>query len=109
MAFFPYFSCNNNVAFCIRRSFSSAAASAAFGECFLTKEVIDSVCETFQNGNDVELKNQKDRVEVREMKVRNVSKQKTRQTGRLIAYSAELAKRRPASGGILMVSQYQAQ
>lgn len=82
---------------------------AAFGECFLTKEVIDSVCETFRKGNDVELKNQKDRVEVREMKVRNVSKQKERQTGRLIAYGAELAKRRPASGGILMVSQYQAQ
>ena len=83
---------------------------AAYGECFFTKEVIDSVCETFQKGNDVELKNQKDRVEVREMKIRNVSKQRIRQTARIITYGSGLLSRcTSTSEGILMARQSKAQ
>lgn len=39
----------------------------AFGECFIPKEILDSVCESLIQGHDVELKKQKTRVEVIEL------------------------------------------
>ncbi|MBO5570185.1 MAG: hypothetical protein J6A79_14795 [Clostridia bacterium] len=77
---------------------------SAFGECFLTKDVIDAVCETFQKGNDVELENHQDKVKVKEMKVRNVPKQKTQHHARLLSYSSRI-QNMAATGGILKVSQ----
>ena len=36
----------------------------SFGECFLTGDMIFSICETFKGGSDIELRKQKDRVDL---------------------------------------------
>ena len=41
--------------------------SDAFGECFLPKEILDSICESLLHGHDVELKKQKNRVDIIEL------------------------------------------
>ena len=41
--------------------------SDTYGECFIPKEILDSICDSLQNGHDVELKKQKNRVDVIEL------------------------------------------
>ena len=38
--------------------------SEYFGESYLTKEMVYTICESFQNGNDVELRKQKKSVDI---------------------------------------------
>ncbi len=40
----------------------------AFGECFLTKELLDSICESLSEDKDIELKAKKDGIEIIELK-----------------------------------------
>lgn len=76
---------------------------SAYGECFLTKEVIDSACELFRKGEDVVVKQKKDTVEVHEVKVRKYKKPAARQAARAGAYAKALEAK--GHGGILMVTQ----
>lgn len=39
-----------------------------YGNCYISGEQIDSICECFENGNDVELRKKRDRVEIIELK-----------------------------------------
>lgn len=41
--------------------------SEAYGECFISKEILDSICDSLSCGHDVELKKQKNRVDVIEL------------------------------------------
>ena len=47
-----------------------------FGECFLTNELIYSICESFQNGIDVELRKQKKGIDIIKLIKKKVSTEK---------------------------------
>ena len=52
---------------------------AAFGECYITKELIDSICKAFEKNYDVALNKKKDGVDVREVnKPTKVKRQEAR-------------------------------
>lgn len=46
---------------------------SGFGEYLVTKELLDSICESLSNGRDVELKRKKDSVEIIELKKKRIS------------------------------------
>ena len=46
----------------------------SFGKIYFTKELLDSICESFSNGKDVELKKKKDSIDVIELKKKNISR-----------------------------------
>ena len=58
-----------------------------FGKCYVTKDIVDSVCESLDSGKDVELKKQKDGIDVIELKKKRVNTQKTEKSRRLSAYT----------------------
>lgn len=66
---------------------------AAFGECYITKELIDSICKAFERNYDVALNKKKDGVDVREVnKPTKVKRQEAsaRSTARILSYNAFL-------------------
>lgn len=89
---------------------------AAFGECFFTKDLIYSMCETLQDGNDFELRKQKDRIDLIKLIRKKVNVQEKRPAARqrITAYGMMLGGRRdltqipgkaPRQGGIMTMSQ----
>ena len=46
----------------------------SFGKVYFTKDLLDSICESFSNGKDVELKKKKDSIDVIELKKKNISR-----------------------------------
>jgi len=81
---------------------------AVFGQCYLTKELICSICESFEGGTDVELKKLKDRVDLIELKRKKVPEKDTKPR-RQAAYARQPQSRNtpvPCScSGIMMMSQ----
>ena len=62
-----------------------------FGDCYITREVIDSIYKAFEHNADVVLKKQKDGVDISEMKKpTRVSKAKVHQGERIMKYSEML-------------------
>ncbi len=49
-----------------------------FGDCYLTNELLYSICESFQNGNDVELRKQKNGIDIIKLIKKKVSTEKKR-------------------------------
>ena len=86
---------------------------AAFGECYITKELIDSICKAFERNYDVALNKKKDGVDVREVnKPTKVKRQEAsaRSTARILSYNALLnaskgKKAVVADGGIMRMCQ----
>lgn len=80
-----------------------------FGQCFLTRELLCSICESFEYGRDIELKKQKDHVDIIELKKKKVSDQSNRQRPKQIPYDAIVSPIRRTSmlhtGGILRETQ----
>jgi hypothetical protein len=64
-----------------------------FGDCYITREVIDSIYKAFEHNADVVLKKQKDGVDISEMKKpTRVSKAKVHQNERILKYSDMLCR-----------------
>ncbi len=63
-----------------------------FGDCFITNEVVDSICMAFGHNADVQLKKQKDGVDICEMK-KPKRCTKPRQSERILKYNASLVKK----------------
>ena len=60
---------------------------AAFGECYITKELVDSICKAFERNYDVILNKKKDGVEIREVNRPNtVNRKSSRSNARILAY-----------------------
>ena len=62
---------------------------AAFGECYITKELIDSICKAFGRNYDIALNKKKDGVELREVnKPTKLKRQEAaaRSTARILSY-----------------------
>ena len=84
---------------------------AAFGECYITKELIDSICKAFGRNYDVALNKKKDGVELREVnKPTKVKRQEARSNARILSYTALLnaskgKKAVAADGGIMRMCQ----
>lgn len=86
---------------------------AAFGECYITKELIDSICKAFEKNYDVVLNKKKDGVDVREVnKPTKVKRQEAaaRSTARILSYNAFLNATKgnrtvAADGGIMRMRQ----
>lgn len=83
---------------------------AAFGECFITRELIDSICKFFGNNMDVVLMKQKDGVDIREMKKpKRVPNPDTSRSARLLTYNARIRESQrmgfPTVGGIMRSCQ----
>lgn len=80
-----------------------------FGQCFLTRELLCSICESFEHGHDIELKKQKDHVDIIELKKKKVTDQNTRQRSNQTPYGGMIRPiRRPSklhTGGILRQTQ----
>ena len=80
-----------------------------FGQCFLTRELLCSICESFEHGHDIELKKQKDHVDIIELKKKKVSDQSSRPRAKQMPYRGMISPaRRPAiphPGGILLENQ----
>ena len=80
-----------------------------FGQCFLTRELLCSICESFEHGRDIELKKQKDHVDIIELKKKKVCHQSTRQRPKQMPHDAMISPIRGASilhtGGILRETQ----
>ena len=83
--------------------------TAVFGQCYITKELIVSICDSFENGHDVELKKQKDRVDVIELKKKKVADQTIKQAAGRVAYDKLMTPMRISSqcyaGGIMLGNQ----
>lgn len=83
--------------------------TAVFGQCYLTRELICSICDSFESGHDVELKKQKDRVDVIELKKKKIADQSFRQHVRPLAYNEIVSPIRrsshPLTGGVLLGNQ----
>ena len=64
---------------------------AAFGECYITKEVIDSVCQRFERNVDVVMKKQKDGIDVSDLRRpdRVITKSPSQRT-RILSYAQRL-------------------
>ena len=85
---------------------------AAFGECYITKELIDSICKAFEKNYDVALNKKKDGVDVREVnKPTKVKRQEARSNTRILAYEKLLRSAKGmqptmvAEGGIMRMRQ----
>ncbi len=83
--------------------------ATVFGQCYLTRELICSIYDSFESGHDVELKKQKDRVDVIELKKKKIADQSIRQHARPLAYNEIVSPIRrsshPLTGGVLLGSQ----
>ena len=84
---------------------------AAFGECYITKELIDSICKAFGRNYDVALNKKKDGVELREVnKPTKVKRQEARSNARILSYEMLLRSAKDkhsmvAEGGIMRMRQ----
>lgn len=86
---------------------------AAFGECYITKELIDSICKAFGRNYDVALNKKKDGVELREVnKPTKLKRQEAaaRSTARILSYNALLNASKgnrnvAVDGGIMRICQ----
>ena len=83
---------------------------AAFGDCYITRELIDSICKFFERNLDVVLMKQKDGVDIREMKKpKRVPLQDASHNARLLTYSARIRESQRMGilpmGGIMRSSQ----
>ena len=67
----------------------------AFGECLLTKELLDSICECLSEEKDIELRRKKDGIEISELKKRKVKVPAPRR-------HKETSDSRSAHGGIMV-------
>ena len=74
-----------------------------FGRCYVTKDIVDSICDSMNNGKDIELKKQKDSVDVIELKKKRVSthKQGSRRLSEYTQLTADLLK----NGGLFRINQ----
>ena len=73
------------------RELSEEYQIVVFGDCYITREVIDSIYKAFEHNADVVLKKQKDGVDISEMKKpTRVSKAKVHQGERILKYSEML-------------------
>ena len=70
----------------------------SYGECLVTKELLDTICENLYNGKDIELKKKKDGVDVIELKKKHVSTKKP-ENRRLYEYT-QLSVDSLRSGGL---------
>lgn len=84
---------------------------AAFGECYITKELIDSICKAFDKNYDVALNKKKDGVELREVnKPTKVKRHEARSNARILSYEMLLHSSKGkqavvAEGGIMRMCQ----
>lgn len=86
---------------------------AAFGECYITKELIDSICKAFGRNYDIALNKKKDGVELREVnKPTKLKRQEAaaRSTARILSYNALLNASKgnrnvAVDGGIMRICQ----
>ena len=84
---------------------------AAFGECYITKELVDSICKFFERNMDVIIRKHKDRVDVSEVnKPKHVSLPDASRNARLLTYSARIRESQrmgipSAVGGIMRSCQ----
>ncbi|MGE4548839.1 MAG: hypothetical protein AB7C89_04690, partial [Intestinibacillus sp.] len=62
-----------------------------FGDCYLTNELLYSICESFQNGNDVELRKQKNGIDIIKLIKKKVSTEKKR-----LSQNQKAVRRKPA-------------
>ncbi|MCR5540682.1 MAG: hypothetical protein K6F71_07680 [Ruminococcus sp.] len=56
----------------------------SFGNVYFTKDLLDSICESFSNGKDVELKKKKDSIDIIELKKKNISRKRPDATAKRI-------------------------
>lgn len=83
---------------------------AAFGECYITRELIDSICKAFGHDADVVLKKQKDGIDISEMKKPKRVSKTAAQNARILTYGAKFGaiqgrSQMPAGGGIMRSCQ----
>ena len=71
--------------------------SDAYGECFIPKEILDSICDSLVRGHDVELKKQKSKVDVIEL---TKKKPPSSSTGRRRRMRSEVYGQITMAGGI---------
>ena len=74
----------------------------SYGECLVTKELLDTICENLYNGKDIELKKKKDGVDVIELKKKHVSTKKP-ENRRLYEYT-QLSVDSLRSGGLFRIN-----
>ena len=83
---------------------------AVYGNCYITRELIDSICQYFDRNMDVILRKQKDRVDISEVnKPKHVSLPEASRSTRLLTYNARIRESQkqgiPVVGGIMQSCQ----
>ena len=79
-----------------------------FGECYLTRELVISMCEMFQKGHDVELRKQKNRIDLIKLIRKKVTGQTIKQHHWVMTDGSEMgdiSRMGCPQGGIMMLSQ----
>jgi hypothetical protein len=80
-----------------------------FGQCFLTRDLLCSICESFEHGHDIELKKQKDHVDIIELKKKKLSNQSVRMRAKQMSYRGMISPAQrstvPHPGGVLLENQ----
>ena len=80
-----------------------------FGQCFLTRDLLCSICESFEHGHDIELKKQKDHVDIIELKKKKVSNQSIRLRAKQMTCRGMISPAQrstvPHPGGVLLENQ----
>lgn len=78
-----------------------------FGECFVTKDLIYSICESFQGGNDVELRKQKKGVDIIKLIKKKLTSPEKKRPLRGTAGKGDAMQLMIPSSGIMMQFQTQ--